>query len=163
MDNNHVGAGDQQQACDALSVRDQRGLILHLLYAADSFDYQVSLEAIVDNFSRGFECVIEPHSALVVQAQAIVDKRIELDEQIKPLLDNWKFERIGCMTRLILRMAIWELEYTQTEHSIVINEAIELAKGYAESDAHKFINGVLDKWVKEHQEAKEMSETGIKI
>jgi N utilization substance protein B len=154
MDNQHSAAPvDQQESCDTLSARDQRALILHLLYAADSFDYQVSLDAIVDNFSRGFDCVIEPTSALVIQSQDIIDAHAELDEQIKPLLDNWKFERVGCMTRIILRMAIWELAHTQLDHSIVINEAIELAKGYAESDAHKFINGVLDKWVKENKPA----------
>lgn len=153
MDKQHSNTSPDQQkeSCDTRSIRDQRALILHLLYAADSFDYQVSLEAIVDNFSRGFDCVIEPSSALVTQAQAIIDARQELDEQIKPLLDNWKYERLGCMTRIILRMAVWELMHTQLDHSIVINEAIELAKGYAESDAHKFINGVLDKWVKEHK------------
>lgn len=151
MENHDVAAVDQQESCDALSVRDQRALILHLLYAADSFDYQVSLDAIVDNFSRGFDCTIESTSALVVQTQAIIDAREDLDGQIKPLLDNWKFERIGCVTRIILRMAVWELTRTKLDFSIVINEAIELAKGYAESDAHKFINGILDKWVKEHQ------------
>ncbi|MBY0110267.1 MAG: transcription antitermination factor NusB [Candidatus Babeliaceae bacterium] len=153
MDNNHSGAVIDQQSCDTLSARDQRALILHLLYAADSFDYQVSLDAIVDNFSRGFDCIIEPQSALVTQAQAIIDAHAQLDEQIKPLLDNWKLERVGCMTRIILRMSVWELEHTQIDHSIIINEAIELAKGYAESDAHKFINGVLDKWVKENKPA----------
>ncbi len=151
--NNHSTAAIDQQSCDTLSARDQRALILHLLYAADSFDYQVSLDAIVDNFSRGFDCIIEPHSALVAQAQAIIDAHAQLDEEIKPLLDNWKLERVGCMTRIILRMSVWELEHTQIDHSIIINEAIELAKGYAESDAHKFINGVLDKWVKENKAA----------
>jgi N utilization substance protein B len=154
MDNQETSVIDQQ-SCDTLSARDQRALILHLLYAADSFDYQVSLDAIVDNFSRGFDCVIEPTSALVIQAQAIIDAHEQLDEQIKPLLDNWKFERVGCVTRIILRMSIWELVHTQLDYSIVINEAIELAKGYAESDAHKFINGILDKWVKEHKEIPE--------
>lgn len=150
MDNHDISVGEQP-SCDTLSARDQRALILHLLYAADSFDYQVSLEAIVDNFARGFDCVIELHSAIVVQTQAIIDAREQLDDQVKPLLDNWKFERIGCVTRIILRMAIWELMHTQLDHSIVMNEAIELAKGYAEDDAHKFINGILDKWVKEHK------------
>ena len=140
-------------SCDSLSARDQRGLILHLLYAADAFDYQCSLEAIVENMTSGFECTIDKHSQLVQQAQAIIDVREDIDAHIKPLLDNWKFERIGCMTKIILRMSMWELLYTQLDYSIVINEAIELAKGYAEDDAHKFINGVLDKWVKENKPA----------
>jgi transcription termination factor NusB len=35
--------------------------------------------------------------------------------------------------------------YTKTPHRIIINEAIELAKAFAEKDAYKFVNGLLDK------------------
>jgi len=101
-------------------------LILHLLYAADSFDCQVSLDAIVDNFSRGFDCIID--SALVIQAHAIIDAHAELDEQIKPLLDNWKFERVGCMTRIILRMAIWELVHTKLDYLLLLMRLLSLLK-----------------------------------
>ena len=156
---NQASADHNKQSCDTLSARDQRALILHLLYAADSFDYQVSLDAIVDNFSRGFDCAIDPTSTLVMQTQAIIDAREQLDEQIRPLLDNWKLERVGCVTRIILRMSLWVLTHAQIDHSIVINEAIELAKAYAEDDAHKFINGVLDKWVKDNKPSQE-SESG---
>ena len=44
-----------------------------------------------------------------------------------------------------MRYAIWEMLYTTTPHSIVINEAIELAKCFAEQDSYKFVNGILDK------------------
>jgi N utilization substance protein B len=45
-------------------------------------------------------------------------------------------------------MASWELLETDTPSTIVINEAIELAKAFSEKDAYKFINGVLDQAVK---------------
>ena len=73
---------------------------------------------------------------------------IGLDEECKPLLSNWRFERLGMCTKLILRYALWELQTTDTNPTIVINEAIELAKCFAEKDAYKFVNGILDEALK---------------
>lgn len=131
-----------------LSRREVRSLIFHLLYAAEGFDYQDSLESIVNNFNYGFELNIPLKSELVHTAQAIIDERELLDEKIKPLLHNWRFDRIGVITKLILRFALWELDNTQTVSNVIINEAIELAKCFAEKDAYKFINGLLDEHVK---------------
>ena len=136
-----------------LSRHDQRALVFHLLYAMDAFEYQVSLESIADNLSRGFGYQMDQNSDIFQQAYKIVLDRDELDEEIKPLLDNWKFERLGVCTRLILRLAIWELKYTKIDHVVVIDEAIELAKCFAETDAYKFINGILDEWSKQHKPA----------
>jgi N utilization substance protein B len=141
--------------CDTLSPRDQRTVIFHLLYALDSFEYQVSFEAVVDNFCRGFLCDIDPEKPLYKKAQAIAEQRQEIDEHIKPLLHNWRFDRIGLCTKLILRIALWELLHTELAPSVVINEAIELAKCFAEIDAHKFVNGILDEWVKNNTKSEE--------
>ncbi|MCL5875186.1 MAG: transcription antitermination factor NusB [Candidatus Dependentiae bacterium] len=131
-----------------LSRREVRSLIFHLLYAAEGFEYQDSLNALVDNFNRGFELNIPADGELVRIAQSVIDERDELDNKIKPLLHNWRFDRLGVITKLILRFAIWELDTTQTPSNVVINEAIELAKCFAEKDAYKFINGLLDEHVK---------------
>jgi N utilization substance protein B len=113
----------------------------------ESYDYQVSLNTIIEQFNAGFELSIDPADPLVKKAQAIIDDRETLDKEIQPLLSNWRLDRIGCITRLIIRLALWELKYTDTPASIIINEAIELAKCFAEQDAYKFVNGVLDQWV----------------
>lgn len=136
---------------DNLSQRDTRSLVFQLLYAMEAFDYNVSLESIVDNFARGFNVRINQHGPAFIKAQAIIQEREELDEQIKPLLSNWRLERLGFSTRLILRLAMWELTKTDIAPSIVINEAVELAKCFAEHDAYKFINGVLDEWLKRNK------------
>ncbi len=137
--------------CDSLPPRDQRTVIFHLLYALDSFEYEASFESVVDNFCRGFLCEIDPHGPLYKKAQAIVEQRNELDEHIKPLLHNWRFDRIGVCTRLILRIAMWEFLNTELPPSVIMNEAVELAKCFAESDAHKFVNGLLDEWDKNNR------------
>jgi len=130
------------------SRRDIRSLIFHLIYAMDAFEYQVSLEAILENFNKGFELDIPLDSEVFTIAQGVINDREALDEQIKPLLINWRFERLGLSTKLILRQALWELLNTETPASIIINEAIELAKCFSEVDAYKFVNGILDEVVK---------------
>ena len=47
-------------------------------------------------------------------------------------------------------MALWELQQPKAIASIVINEAVELAKIFAEKDAYKFVNGILDQYCKQN-------------
>lgn len=131
-----------------LSRRAVRSLIFHLLYTAEAHDYDCSLQSIVDNYNRGFELSIPFDSEVVKTAQQVVNLRDELDEDVKPLLVNWRFDRLSTVTKLILRFAMWEMQHTDVDTTIVINEAVELAKCFAEKDAYKFINGVLDEAVK---------------
>ena len=133
---------------DDLSRREVRGLIFHLLYAAEAFDYQESLPSIVENFNHGFDLSIPMESEVVKTARDIIEKRDKLDELYKALLTNWRFERVGVCTKLILRFAVWEIYYTQTDARIIINEAVELTKCFAETDAYRFVNGILDKVAK---------------
>jgi N utilization substance protein B len=46
-------------------------------------------------------------------------------------------------------MALWELNQKGAIPSIIINEAIELAKQFAEQDSYRFINGILDEICKD--------------
>jgi N utilization substance protein B len=136
-------------AYNQLSRRDIRALIFHLLYAAEAYEYQESLEAIIENFSRGYNIEIPLASEGVAITQAVIKERLELDEIYKPLLTNWRFDRISVPTMLILRLAVWEIKQTSMDPRIIINEAVELAKCFAETDAYRFINGILDKVVKQ--------------
>lgn len=140
-----------------LSQHDIRVLIVMLLYAAESFEYKASLESIAENLTRGLSVDIPIDSVVFQRAAAIIDEREGLDCEIRPLLDRWKMGRLGCMTLLIMRLALWELKHTDTAPSVILNEAVELAKEFAEQDAYKFVNGVLDKWVSEHKPAQTKS------
>ena len=131
------------------SRRDIRALIFHFLYAVEAFDYKTSLDSIVDNFNRGFDLDIPLESEVCTTAQAVIDVRRKLDDLYEKLLTNWRPERVSVCTRLILRFGVWELLNTDTDSRIVINEAIELAKCFAEADAYRFVNGLLDRLIKE--------------
>ena len=133
---------------EKLSRREVRSLIFHLLYAMEGFDYTVSLESIIDMFNRGYGWDIPADSQAKKNAQSIIDDYVSLDEVIKPLLANWRLERIGLCTKLILRLSVWELMHTEIATNVVINEAIELTKCFSEKDAYRFVNGVLDEFCK---------------
>jgi len=139
---------DEATEKNELSRRKTRSLIFHLLYAMEGFEYTASLESLVDNFNRGFDLSIDPEGEIFSTVQGIVDERERLDELFRPHLINWRYERLGVCTKLILRFAVWEIYHTDTPSNIIINEAIELAKCFSEKDAYKFINGVLDEVIK---------------
>ncbi len=124
--------------------RDIRSLAFHLLYAVDRLDYAISVEEIAAQFQDYFEVAIPEDSYAIELARGAIDNREELDKRIRPLLKNWSIERLGCCTLLIARMALWELGQEDAVVNIVINEAVELAKCFAEKDAYKFVNGLLD-------------------
>ena len=127
-----------------LSRHDVRVLILYLLYVLNINDYEASLNSIVDAIKVGFDFDIPKDSYVFETAQRISENREALDKKFEPLLKNWKIDRLGLCTRLILQIALWELENSDTHPNIIINEAIELAKEFSEKDAYKFVNGILD-------------------
>ena len=68
-----------------------------------------------------------------------------LEEQLAPCLDR-VFAGLSPVERGILLLAGYELTHCpEVPYRVVINEAVELAKTYGGTDAHKFVNGVLDK------------------
>lgn len=129
---------------DDLSRRDVRSLIFHFLYASDAFNHEESIESIIDNFNRGFDLQVPLNGELANTVKSIIENREELEKTYEPYLANWRSERISVCTKLILLFAIWELKNTETDARIIINEAIELAKCFAEEDAYRFVNGILD-------------------
>ena len=65
-------------------------------------------------------------------------------------MNNWTIDRLGYTDQAILRLATYELNYTNTPPVVIINEALELATNYSDDDVKKMINGVLDKIYHEH-------------
>jgi len=67
-----------------------------------------------------------------------------LDAIIVKHADNWRFERLAAIDRAILRLAIHELNDTDTPHKVILNEAVELAKKFSSEESGSFVNGILD-------------------
>ncbi len=79
----------------------------------------------------------------------VVTYQDELDKIANEKMENWDIKRIDKTGAAILRLALYELKYTDTPEVVIINEAIELAKKYSDDNVRKMINAVLDKYIKE--------------
>ena len=72
-------------------------------------------------------------------------ERERLDQAIASASTNWRLERIAPVDRNILRIGAYELmREPDTPASVVIDEAVEMAKRFGEADSPAFVNGVLD-------------------
>lgn len=74
-----------------------------------------------------------------------------IDAQIKAHLSkNWNFDRLNKVTLAILRISIYSILFQKDiAPSIIIDEAIDLAKQFDSTDSFKFINAMLDTIKKE--------------
>ena len=79
----------------------------------------------------------------------VVTHKEELDILANQYIKDWTIERLDKTGAAILRIALFELKYTDTPEVVVINEAVELSKKYSDDAVRKIINAVLDKIIRE--------------
>ena len=72
-----------------------------------------------------------------------------LNDIEKNLKEEWKLNRISKMDLSILKLAIYEIKFSDIPYKVSINEAVELAKKYGEDKSKNFVNGILASIVKE--------------
>ena len=74
-----------------------------------------------------------------------IDNKEWCEEQIKSRLNNWEFDRVALLDRLLLCVAISEICFVDdVPPKVSISEAIEIAKQYSTEESSSFVNGVLD-------------------
>ncbi|WP_243398953.1 transcription antitermination factor NusB [Hanstruepera neustonica] len=85
----------------------------------------------------------------------------KLNEAISEKTKNWDADRIANLDTVLLQMAISELtNFPSIPVKVTINEYLEIAKEYSTPKSSIFINGILDKLVKEYEEADKLNKTG---
>lgn len=128
-----------------LSRNDSRMLAMIILYQIDLFqrkkiEYQVErvIESNLENIEDDCSFV---HSLV----NGVLEHEEELVGLANEYLNNWNISRLGITDAAILKVAIYELLYTDTPKKVCIDEAIELAKDFSDEKVVGMINGVLDK------------------
>ncbi|KPJ69577.1 hypothetical protein AMJ44_03415 [candidate division WOR-1 bacterium DG_54_3] len=123
-----------------------RRLAMQAIYQADLAG--IEIEAALRNISESEKFIPETLDFASFLAKATWDARGGIDKIIEQLAIDWPLDRMGKVDRSILRLAIQELKIGETPASVIINEAIELAKKYSGEEAAKFINGILGAYVR---------------
>ena len=77
------------------------------------------------------------------------EQRAEIDAQVERIAPQWPPRRQPGVDRSLIRLAVWEMNSTDTPPKVVIDEAIEMAKGFSTENSPAFVNGVLDAVLKE--------------
>lgn len=67
-----------------------------------------------------------------------------IDDRIRTRAEHWRIERMAIVDRNILRLAVFEFVFDETPATVVINEALEIARRFSTFEATQFINGILD-------------------
>ena len=68
----------------------------------------------------------------------------EIDERIKSRAEHWRISRMAVVDRNVLRLAVYEFLFEPTPRTVIINEALEVARRFSSFEATQFINGILD-------------------
>ncbi|MEW6542003.1 MAG: transcription antitermination factor NusB [Nitrospirota bacterium] len=88
--------------------------------------------------------------------EGVIARKAELDKLIGAYATNWKVSRMPIVDRNILRAALFELFWMpDVPAKVTVNEAIELAKKFADDETKKFVNGILDHVLKSEERLKE--------
>ncbi len=79
------------------------------------------------------------------------DHSSDLEIELNPYLQNWDVNRLATIDMLLLKMALCELLYfPDIPVKVTINEYIDISKEYSTPKSKEFINGVLDKIMKDY-------------
>jgi transcription antitermination factor NusB len=134
--------------------RKGREVALQVLYLADigKVDPEKALRSLI----REDHGIVEKKSEdfALQLALGAWSHRAELDVLIQKYAKNWELNRMAALDRNLLRMGAYELVYNPaTPVSVIIDEAVEIAKTFSTEESGKFVNGILDQLKKERPAA----------
>jgi N utilization substance protein B len=128
-----------------------REYVLKALYAFEQGGQSKEdiCRSIIDTSGLDEKGVVFAHTLFV----SVIENAKSIDKYIMKLATNWKLDRIAIVDKNVLRMAICEVEYMpDIPVKVAVNEAIELAKKYSTLESASFVNGILDRVMKEKGE-----------
>jgi len=128
--------------------RFSRELVIQFLYLSEMNEGEIENQ--LKSFWENNSCQEDVQSFAENILNDIFDHKKEIDDKLEKYSDNWTLSRMAVIDRNLLRMAASELMYSKTVPSkVAIDEAVEIAKKFGTEDSPNFINGVLDRILKE--------------
>ena len=78
--------------------------------------------------------------------EGVVQHGEDIDRRLADAAENWRLSRMATVDRNVLRLGAYELLFHgETPASVVLDEAIELARRYGSAESPAFVNGILDR------------------
>ena len=126
----------------------------------EAFKLLYSLEIQKENLDEQLEIYFENEEITKQETKEYISSVVKgIENNISKIEDkisenlkkDWKIERISKINLVLLKLAIYEILYTETPYKVAINEAIEIAKKYGDDNSPNFVNGILASIVKESE------------
>lgn len=120
-----------------------RESIMKLMYQADIRN-EYMFQFFLDAFELMEDTTAVNNQYFTSVVKNFIDYKTLVDQDISENLKKWDIDRLGKVELAILRLAVTEMRYLEDiPMKVSINEAVELAKKFADDQAPKYINGVL--------------------
>jgi N utilization substance protein B len=103
-----------------------------------------SAEEVFESVAANFDLAEGARAFAKELVCGVMEQRDVLDREISRYARNWRVDRMATVDRNVLRIAVFELLHTDTPISIVIDQAVELARRFGDDPSPAFVNGVLD-------------------
>lgn len=113
-------------------------------FRQDAGDKSFDTAEVLDRNIARYATLVDDVDFIRGLVEGVTVHQAVLDETLQPIAPEWPIDQIARMDRIILRIGLYELQYSdKVPPKVVINEAIELAKAFGSENSSKFINGVL--------------------
>ena len=121
--------------------RKAREAVMELIFEKE-FNMDVSAEETYRMAEESRE--LENDKYLTDTYFGIIDNLAVIDEIISSRAIGWKTKRMSKVSLSVMRIAVYEMKFTDVPFSVSINEAVELSKKFDDDKAPAFVNGVLN-------------------
>lgn len=125
-----------------------RIIVLQTLYEEifrkECGDKSFSIEEVLDRNISRYRANVEDKKFISDLAKGVSGQADKLDKKLQPLAPDWPLSQIAKIDHIVLKIGAYELtNHRGVPPKVVINEAVELAKGFGGDNSSKFVNGVL--------------------
>ncbi len=109
-------------------------------------------------FRPDYEASVEFGEAML---EKVIEEESDLEGIIAPALENWDVERVANIDMILLKMALCEfMHFSSIPTKVTLNEYVEISKMYSTDKSKDFINGILDKLMKQLKEEGKIQKSG---
>ncbi len=130
--------------------RRAREIVLQLLYEADMDNLrdEAAAKKFIKSRLQGRKGLTDFAYRMLT---GTLNHQLEIDQQLTRLAQRWALSRMAVADRNVLRLGAFEILFGETPGRVAVNEAVVLSKRYGSKDSPRFVNGILDRLLKDHE------------
>lgn len=124
--------------------RRARELAMQALFYMDT--QQNGSPRMLERFCENFSLPQNVRPFFLQLVNGVLAAQPQIDSLIERYSKNWRVQRMSCVDRNVMRVAVFEMLFCpDIPPKVSINEAIDVAKKFGTEESGAFINGIVDR------------------